>query len=47
MVQAADYIYEKLKEEDLLSLAFNWKKEAGTDKFPLVRQCGFNIHLMF
>ena len=38
MVQAADYIYKKLKEEDLLSLAFNWKKEAGTDKFPLVRK---------
>jgi hypothetical protein len=36
-VQSADYIYKKIKEEDLLSLAFNKLKEVGSEKFPLVR----------
>ena len=36
MVQAAAYIYRKLKQEDLLDRAFNWNLAEGTDKFPLV-----------
>ena len=36
-MQSADYIYKKIKEEDLLSLAFNKLKEVGSEKFPLVR----------
>ena len=35
MVQSADYIYKKIKQENLLSLAFN--KIKGQEKFPLVR----------
>jgi hypothetical protein len=36
MVQAAAYIYRKLKQESLLERAFNWNVAEGTDKFPLV-----------
>ena len=36
LVQAADYIYKKLKEENLLEKAFNWRVESGTRSFPLV-----------
>ncbi len=36
MVQAAAYIYRKLKQESLLEKAFNWNVAEGTDKFPLV-----------
>ena len=36
MVQAAEYIYKKLREENLLSKAFNWRPEVGTDKYSLV-----------
>jgi hypothetical protein len=36
MVQAAAYIYRKLKQENLLERAFNWNVAEGTDKFPLV-----------
>jgi len=36
MVQAAAYIYRKLKQESLLERAFNWNLAEGTDKFPLV-----------
>ena len=45
MVQSADYIYKKIKEEDLLSLAFNKLKEVGSEKFPLVRIANFLEHL--
>ena len=33
MVQSAEYIYNKLKTEDLLSLAY---KELGEAKYPVV-----------
>ena len=36
MVQSAEYIYNKLKCEELLSLAYNTNTERGTDKFSLV-----------
>ena len=36
MVQSAEYIYNKLNNEDLLSLGFNHNKEMGTDQFSLV-----------
>ena len=36
MVQSAEYIYNKLKSEELLELAYNSNTELGTDKFPLV-----------
>ena len=36
MVQSAEYIYNKLKCEELLSLAYNSNTERGTDKFSLV-----------
>ena len=36
MVQSAEYIYNKLKSEDLLSLAYNHNRDAGTHKFSLV-----------
>ena len=36
MVQAAEYIYTKLKVENLLTRAFSWNREVGTDKFDLV-----------
>ena len=42
MVQSADYIYKKIKEEDLLSLAFNKLKEVGSEMFPLVRIANFS-----
>ena len=35
-MEAAEYIYKKLKSENLLERAFGWRKEAGTDKFDLV-----------
>ena len=38
MVQAAEYIYRKLKTENLLEKAFDWRPEAGTNSFPLVSQ---------
>ena len=36
MVQSAEYIYNKLKCEELLALAYNTNTERGTDKFSLV-----------
>ena len=36
MVQSAEYIYNELKSENLLSLAYNHRPEAGTHKFPVV-----------
>ena len=36
MVQSAEYIYNKLKCEELLDLAYNTNTERGTDKFSLV-----------
>ena len=33
MVNAAAYIYKKVKEEHLLTKAFNWDKERGTHNF--------------
>ena len=36
MVQSAEYIYNKIKSEELLSLAYYSNTELGTDKFPLV-----------
>lgn len=36
MVDAAAYIYKKLKEEHLLTKAFNWDKDRGTHKFGIV-----------
>merc|ERR1719411_1395647 len=36
MVQSAEYIYNKLKCEDLLALAYNTNTDRGTDKFSLV-----------
>ena len=36
MVQSAEYIYNKLKSEELLSLAHNSRPDLGTAKFPLV-----------
>ena len=36
MVQSAEYIYNKLKSEELLELAYNTNTDLGTDKFPLV-----------
>ena len=36
MVQSAEYIYNKLKCEGLLDLAYNTNTERGTDKFSLV-----------
>jgi hypothetical protein len=38
MVQAAAYIFRKLRQENLLDRAFNWNLAEGTDKFPLVRR---------
>ena len=35
-MQAAAYIYRKLRQENLLEKAFNWNLAEGTDKFPLV-----------
>ena len=36
MVNAAAYIYKKVKEEHLLTKAFNWDKDRGTQNFQLV-----------
>ena len=36
MVQSAEYIYNKLMSEDLLSLAHNARPDLGTPKFPVV-----------
>ena len=36
MVQSAEYIYNKIKSEDLLGLAYNSNTERGTDKFSVV-----------
>ena len=36
MVQSAEYIYNKLMSEDLLSLAHSARPDLGTAKFPLV-----------
>jgi sn1-specific diacylglycerol lipase len=36
MVNAAGYIYKKVKDEHLLTKAFNWDKERGTQNFQLV-----------
>ena len=33
MVNAAAYIYKKVKEEHLLTKAFNWDKDRGTQNF--------------
>ena len=35
MVDAAAYIYQKLKEEHLLTKAFNWDKDRGTHEFGI------------
>jgi hypothetical protein len=37
MVNAAAYIYKKVKEEHLLTKAFNWDKDRGTQSFQLVK----------
>ena len=36
MVQSAEYIYNKIKSEDLLGLAYNSRPDLGTTKYPLV-----------
>ena len=36
MVQSAEYIYNKLMSEELLSLAHNARPDLGTNKFPVV-----------
>lgn len=36
MVDAASYIYKKVKDEHLLTKAFNWDKDRGTDTFNIV-----------
>ena len=36
MVQSAEYIYNKIISEDLLSLAYNCDQDQGTHKYPLV-----------
>ena len=36
MVDAAAYIYKKLKEEHLLTKAFTWDKEKDTHNFDIV-----------
>ena len=36
MVQSAEYIYNKLISEELLSLAHNARPDLGTAKFPVV-----------
>ena len=36
MVQSAEYIYNKIKSEDLLGLAYNSRPELGTTKYPVV-----------
>ena len=46
MVQSADYIYKKIKQEDLLSLAFNKLTEIGSEKFPLVRIAKFFLQIL-
>jgi hypothetical protein len=46
MVQAAAYIYRKLKQENLLERAFNWNVAEGTDKFPLVSIFFYTVFLL-
>lgn len=36
MVQAAQYIFEKLQEEQLIERAINYKPDRGTKNFQLV-----------
>ena len=45
-MQSADYIYKKIKQEDLLSLAFNKLNEVGSEKFPLVRIAHFSRNIL-
>ena len=46
MVQSAEYIYNKLNNEDLLSLGFNHNKEMGTDQFSLVSSLTYSQCLL-